>query len=160
MGIRRSNVVNPSFPFETGEPMSDPWRTLLRVETGIRHDLVVFALPGAAMIAGPVEHVLIWEFRVRAGCEAEFEAAYGPRGAWATLFGSAHGYLGTELFRDPEGERRYLTIDRWESAEAYARFRETHAAEYEALDVHCERWIEYETPAGAWKVVRGTRPAP
>lgn len=100
------------------------------------------------------EHVLIWEFRVRAGSEAEFEAAYGPRGAWVALFRPARGYLGTELLRDPEDERRYLTVDRWESAEAFARFREAHAAEYEALDARCAGLTELETPLGAWKVLR------
>ena len=100
------------------------------------------------------EHLLIWEFRVRPGCEAEFEETYGPRGAWARLFDSAPGYLGTQLLRDPEGERRYLTIDRWASAAAFSRFREVRAAEYEALDARCARWTEAETPLGAWVLVR------
>jgi heme-degrading monooxygenase HmoA len=100
-------------------------------------------------------HVLIWEFHVRAGCEADFEEAYGPGGDWARLFDSAPGYLGTELVRDPEDGRRYLTIDRWASAEAFSRFRESRASEYEALDARCSRWTEDETPLGAWRVVRG-----
>ncbi len=103
------------------------------------------------MNASATEHVLMWEFRIHEGHVAEFEAAYGPRGAWAALFDAAPGYLGTELFRDPDDARRYLTIDRWESAEAFARFREARGAEYEALDARCERWIELETPLGAWK---------
>jgi heme-degrading monooxygenase HmoA len=99
----------------------------------------------------PAQHVLIWEFRVREGHVAEFETTYGPDGAWAVLFRRARGYLGTELFRDPDDARRYLTVDRWESAEAFARFREAHGAAYEALDARCERWIEVETPLGAWR---------
>lgn len=101
------------------------------------------------------DHVLIWEFRVRPGREAEFERAYGPAGDWVRLFDSAAGYLGTELFRDPDDPRRYLTVDRWASAEAFARFREARGAEYEALDARCSRWTEDETPLGAWRVVRG-----
>jgi hypothetical protein len=30
-------------------------------------------------------HVIIWEFRVQAGREEEFERAYGPAGGWARL---------------------------------------------------------------------------
>lgn len=101
------------------------------------------------------EHVLIWEFHVREGREAEFEAAYGAGGDWARLFDSAPGYLGTELFRDPDDPRRYITIDRWASAEAFSRFREARAPEYEALDARCARWTEDETPLGAWRKVRG-----
>jgi heme-degrading monooxygenase HmoA len=100
------------------------------------------------------EHVLVWEFRVRAGCEEKFEATYGPRGGWAELFGRAPGYLGTELLQDTVEPRRYLTIDRWQSAEAAARFRETHADQYAALDAECERWTEGETKLGAWSVLR------
>ncbi len=101
------------------------------------------------------EHVLIWEFRVRADREAQFEETYGPAGAWVKLFRTAEGYLGTELLRDPEIRRRYLTIDRWASPEAFTRFREGHAAEYEALDARCEPLTEAETPLGPWIVVRG-----
>jgi heme-degrading monooxygenase HmoA len=96
------------------------------------------------------EHVRLWEFRVRAGCEADFEAAYGPRGAWARLFALADGYLGTELLRDATVPRRYLTIDRWTEAEAFDRFRRDHGAEYARLDAQCEPWTEAETALGAW----------
>jgi len=48
----------------------------------------------------------------------EFELRYGPRGAWAVLFGRAQGFLGTQLLRDEATPGRCLTIDRWQSAEA------------------------------------------
>lgn len=95
-------------------------------------------------------HVRIWEFFVHEGHEAEFEAVYGPRGAWATLFASGDGYLGTELLRDAANPRRFLTIDRWTTPEAFSRFHETHAAEYAALDVQCEPLTERETQLGVW----------
>ncbi len=96
------------------------------------------------------DHVLVWQFRVRAGREADFEADYGPRGAWAALFARADGYLGTELLRDTAVARRYVTIDRWASADAFERFRREHGADYARLDAQCDAWTEEETALGAF----------
>lgn len=100
------------------------------------------------MAEKPNPHVMVWEFVVRQGSESAFEAAYGPNGAWARLFGAGKGYLGTELLRDAANGRRYLTVDRWRRAEDFTRFRQAHAAAYEALDQQCEPWTENETLLG------------
>jgi heme-degrading monooxygenase HmoA len=99
-----------------------------------------------------MSHVIIWEFVVREGCERVFEKAYGPEGAWAALFGESAEHLGTELLRDATNPRRYVTIDRWRSAESFARFRDERGTEYEALDAQCEGWTEQETKIGRWTV--------
>jgi heme-degrading monooxygenase HmoA len=99
-------------------------------------------------------HVILWEFRVRPGCEADFEAAYGPTGAWAKLFAKGDGYLGTELLRHASTPRRYITIDRWVNAESHARFRHAHDAEFVALDAKCELLTESETLLDSWRTVR------
>jgi heme-degrading monooxygenase HmoA len=88
-------------------------------------------------------YVTIWEFSVRPGSESEFEKIYGPEGDWARLFAGGAGYQGTEVLRDQEqgDERdatRYLTIDRWSSAQAFADFRSKFGAQYEKLDARCE----------------------
>ena len=71
---------------------------------------------------------LVFSYEVR---DAEqFEAVYGPQGDWATFFGAAAGYIGTELLRDVETPTRYLVVDRWESAEAYNAFATEHRDEY------------------------------
>jgi heme-degrading monooxygenase HmoA len=93
-------------------------------------------------------HIVIWEFRARPGREADFERAYGPAGDWATLFGQAPGYLGTELLRDQNDRRRFITIDRWVSATAYDTFRAQSAGEYAAIDRRCEALTEYEALVG------------
>jgi heme-degrading monooxygenase HmoA len=59
-----------------------------------------------------------------------FEAAYGADGEWAQFFKGARGYIGSELLRDLEQPGRYVVIDRWESAETYNDFVETHRDEY------------------------------
>lgn len=80
----------------------------------------------------------IWEFRVAPTARAEFERRYGRDGDWAALFRRSSEYVGTELWADIEEPGRYLTIDRWTSAEAYRQFRDEHAEEYAALDRACD----------------------
>jgi heme-degrading monooxygenase HmoA len=80
----------------------------------------------------------VWKFVVREEAVGEFERHYGPDGMWASLFRKARGYLGTELYRSVANGGEYVTIDRWVDEAAYAAFRETHAAEYAALDAQCE----------------------
>jgi heme-degrading monooxygenase HmoA len=77
--------------------------------------------------------VTVWEYHVRPGAEAAFEALYGAGGAWVALFRGHAGYLQTELLR---GERpgQYLTLDRWRSAEDYTAFRVHLPPRYAELD--------------------------
>ena len=98
-------------------------------------------------------HVVVWAFRPRPGREVEFERAYGPRGQWAALFHEAPGYLGTDLLRATDGSGRYLTVDRWQSQEAYAAFAESHRDAYEALDRACEALTDSEEWLGDFRVV-------
>ena len=90
----------------------------------------------------------VWEFRVRPGGEACFEAVYGPAGAWAKLFGADPAYGGTRLIRDERDPMRYLTLDFWASQADYELFQEIHAAEYSILDTECENLTERETEIG------------
>jgi heme-degrading monooxygenase HmoA len=95
-------------------------------------------------------HVITWEFTVRAGCEADFERVYGPRGAWAELFASSSDYVGTELWRDHAQPGRYVSVDRWKTADAFAQWKAQHAEAYLRLDAQCEAWTETETKLGEW----------
>ena len=80
----------------------------------------------------------LWEFEVKSGCEELFEQAYGPEGEWVRLFRRDARYRGTRLLRDAVRQRVYVTIDEWESQEAYAEFQGNHAAEYAKIDKKCE----------------------
>lgn len=100
--------------------------------------------------------VILWTYEVRNGAEAAFEKVYGPSGAWVTLFQQAEGYLGTELLCQTDASRRYLTIDRWESEEAYNRFRTTYAREYEMVDRAGGGLTDTETPLGEFRCDRST----
>jgi heme-degrading monooxygenase HmoA len=94
---------------------------------------------------------IIWEFVARRERAAEFERCYSSKGTWAELFRRAPGYRGTSLLRDAEQPRRFVTIDRWESAEAQREMREKFAREYEALDESCEGLTESERRIGVFE---------
>jgi heme-degrading monooxygenase HmoA len=78
--------------------------------------------------------VWVWEYEVPADAVPAFRAAYSSHGDWAELFGRAAGYLGTELYHDPHGSGRFLTIDRWRTEQDWLAFRATFGVDYEALD--------------------------
>jgi heme-degrading monooxygenase HmoA len=82
-------------------------------------------------------YVILWEFVVPSEKVDAFIAAYKDDGAWAELFAQAEGYMGTELLRSADGAR-YVTIDRWKSAEDFTRFQEQFGNEYKALDTELE----------------------
>ena len=88
---------------------------------------------------------------MRPGSEAAFEQAYGPDGAWVRLFSTDPTYGGTELVRDITEPRRYLTLDSWETGEAYAEFRRQRAEEYLAIDKVCDGLTERETKIGEFE---------
>jgi heme-degrading monooxygenase HmoA len=97
---------------------------------------------------------IVWEFRPSPGRERDFESVYGPTGLWAALFQRDPGYLGTELIPPREADGWYRTIDRWESAAAYERFRQRWGTEYTALDHECESLTSDERPVSAGAAVR------
>lgn len=92
--------------------------------------------------------VVIWEFRVRPQAKAGFETAYGPQGEWARLFSQAKEYCGTELIADGGDSRRYLTLDYWQSQEAYEKFLTSNEASYRGIDERCEKLTESERQIG------------
>ena len=98
-------------------------------------------------------YLVIWEFRVRPGMESRFEEVYGPEGAWAQLFRTGDGFTGTELHRDAHIARRYITLDFWNSEQAYRRFRQQNAARYQAIDAECEAMTESEAEMGSFSRV-------
>lgn len=79
----------------------------------------------------------VWRYQVRTGRESEFVDLYNGDGAWAQLFRSSPGYIGTELFKACDVPLTYLTVDYWSSEETYREFKNRQAADYAALDESC-----------------------
>lgn len=93
----------------------------------------------------------VWEFVARADKVKEFERYYASAGPWADLFRKSAGYRGTVLLRDAEDARRYLTIDRWDTAAAQRAMRERFAQQYDELDRACEGFTESERRIGVFE---------
>jgi len=104
-------------------------------------------------------YVAIWEFEVPDECVGAFIEAYGPTGSWARLFQQASGYRGTELYRDRDDPRRFVTLDFWLSAEDHDAFRDRFAEEYAALDRACERLTRFERQLGRFALADRSSPS-
>jgi heme-degrading monooxygenase HmoA len=100
-----------------------------------------------------VQFIYIWEFQVAASAQAQFEFEYGPRGGWAALFRKAPGYIETLLLHDNLDPLRYVTMDRWESEEAYGTFRATNGAQYDEIDRRCQGYTTRERSLGEFSEV-------
>ena len=98
----------------------------------------------------------VWQFRVRSDKADEFRATYGSAGAWAGLFHRAAGFLGTELLQSTNEPDTYLTLDRWESAEAWAAFLQALPEDYAALDQRCDSLTLQEVEVGVFRDVETT----
>jgi len=98
-------------------------------------------------------YVYIWEFFVRPGKEAEFVRHYGPDGTWVALFRRAPGYLETILLRNRENPSRFVTIDRWKSADAFAAFRSEFDREFTSLDEQCQELTTRENALGTYDLL-------
>lgn len=77
---------------------------------------------------------VFYRYRVHPAQVQAFEHAYGQTGPWAELFKRHPGYIRTRLFKQKTDSHVYLTIDVWESKEAYDTFRFQNADEYRRLD--------------------------
>ena len=94
---------------------------------------------------------IIWRYEVKEAHRAEFEAVYGPEGAWAQLFALSGGYRGSELLRSQDGS--YLTLDVWRARADFDAFIADHRADYEALDSRTEGWTRAEHRLGEYQVI-------
>jgi heme-degrading monooxygenase HmoA len=101
-------------------------------------------------LASDPVYVVVWRYRVDPDQRAKFERAYGARGEWAKFFSQSPAWLGTELLKDDERPDEYLTIDRWESEEAYSGFLADHEDDYHKIDRRCEALTLSESRLGAF----------
>jgi len=97
--------------------------------------------------------VALWEYEVKPGYEERFEKAYGPDGDWVRLFRSDTHYYETRLVRDSLRRGVYLTMDFWESREAYEEFMAGRRAEYEGIDEVAEELTVKERRIGWFEMV-------
>ena len=99
------------------------------------------------------QYVYVWEFIVSADHASAFERTYGSSGEWVQLFRRGPGYLRSELYRDRSQPQRFITIDYWESKDAWDVFRTRFAKEFEALDAKCAAWTISEVEIGRFEPI-------
>jgi heme-degrading monooxygenase HmoA len=97
--------------------------------------------------------VALWEYEVKPGGEERFENVYGPDGDWVRLFRSDPHYYETRLVKDTLRRGVYLTMDFWESHEAYEKFTAGHLKEYHAIDATGEGLTVKERRIGWFEMV-------
>lgn len=85
-------------------------------------------------------YTCLWEFLVAPEMQPDFERHYNADGTWVRLFRRAPGYIDTLLLKDRSMAGRYVTVDRWQSKEAYLAFRTEFSLQYAELDRECERF--------------------
>jgi len=96
-------------------------------------------------------YTVIWEYAVASENSASFETMYGPSGRWVELFRRSDGFIETVLLRDVSVPGRYVTLDRWDTAAAYARFRDDNREEYDRLDVDAASLTAGERRLGSFE---------
>jgi len=99
--------------------------------------------------------VILWEYEVKSECEESFAKVYGPEGAWVRLFRVDPCYKETRLWRETFRSGTYITMDYWESEEAYTEFKDAHATEYAAIDRETEKLTVRESYLGAFAMDAG-----
>jgi heme-degrading monooxygenase HmoA len=97
--------------------------------------------------------VALWEYEVKPGSEKRFEEAYGPAGGWARLFRSDSNHRETRLLHDPVRPAIYLSLDFWNSREAYEQFMAAHKDKYKKLEAAGEELTSKERRIGWYELV-------
>ncbi|HSM03840.1 MAG TPA: antibiotic biosynthesis monooxygenase family protein [Longimicrobiales bacterium] len=103
--------------------------------------------------SGEVPYVYVWRYEVPSESRVEFERVYGAAGDWVELFRRGSGYLATRLLADVGGEGRYLTIDEWDSREAFEHFRSEYHDAFDALDERCTHLTSREEQIGHFRAL-------
>jgi heme-degrading monooxygenase HmoA len=90
----------------------------------------------------------LWEFEVKSGCEDRFQSVYGPGGDWVRLFRTDPQFLETRLLQDPSNPFKYVTLDFWQSRDAYESFKKRNGDAYSVIDNHSDELTVQERCIG------------
>lgn len=105
----------------------------------------------------PSTFAYVWSYQVNPERREEFIDLYAPDGPWVALFRQAPGYLDTQLLQDRDEVDRFITVDRWESREAFSTFRDVFAGEFARLDRLGEQLTSHEAIIGEFVAIRDQR---
>jgi hypothetical protein len=96
---------------------------------------------------------IVREYIAREEARASFELAYGPGGAWGTVFSDAPGFRGITLMRDAKNPRRYLTVDLWDTETQRDLALAGRKAACSSLESSMTDWTESMVEVGIFRVL-------
>ena len=99
------------------------------------------------------KYVYIWEYKAKNNSIKEFEEFYNSQGTWVELFKLANGYIKTDFFKDKIEHNRFITVDYWESYEAYDQFRIDFDEKFQELDQKCAHYTLGEKKMGEFTLI-------
>lgn len=77
---------------------------------------------------------IFYRYRVHPTQTQAFEHAFGPSGPWRKLFAGEGAYRRSRLFRHRADPTIYVTVDVWDSKEAWNDFRARKGEAYARFD--------------------------
>jgi len=93
---------------------------------------------------------IVWQFEVRPGLEAEFEAFYGAEGAWTAASRHSRSYLGSSFLRDQTRASRYLVIEYWSEMLVYEHHKAYHQDQMQQLAARRDELASSVQPMGVF----------
>ncbi|MFL6437102.1 MAG: hypothetical protein ACJ71Q_05945 [Terriglobales bacterium] len=98
--------------------------------------------------------MVVREFWVREGREADFEGIFGPGGIWPDFLKRSRSYLGSQLWLESKTERRFQLRDFWQSHVGFEAFRAIHQLDCHRLEqlIAREQLVAREEFVGAFYV--------
>ena len=96
---------------------------------------------------------VIREFDIKEESRSRFELAFGPGGAWSSLFARCPGFRGTTVLRDTQNPGRYLTIELWETEAQREQVLTENRTGYSELEAAFDEWTESRTKLGVFSVL-------
>ncbi|MEE8118513.1 MAG: antibiotic biosynthesis monooxygenase family protein [Gammaproteobacteria bacterium] len=105
----------------------------------------------------PGHYCIFWTYLVKPDQVDAFIRYYGNDGEWAKLFRRQPSYLGTNLYRSQDEPDRFLTVDTWETENAFEEFKSIHWDDYQAMDDVCDDFTREETKLGQGDIPTSVR---
>ena len=93
---------------------------------------------------------VVWQFNIKDGRKAEFEALYGADGEWTNLNRQTRSYLGSSFLRDQTQPSRYLLIEYWSEMVVYEQHRAYQSDAFASLEARRDAFVESFEPLGVF----------
>ncbi len=79
--------------------------------------------------------MVVREFWVNEGREADFRKIFGVSGIWSELLGHSEEYLRTKIRPESKIDRHYLVFDYWQSHSGFEEFRERYQLDCQSFSL-------------------------